>query len=349
MKYILFIIIIAFVGTGFSQKKGKGKEKDTTDTLPFVLYRNKLVLHTAISYKNAPFYLQDKFGTFKQLNYQPNMNLIHGVGIAYKWFSLNINYKLPSSLEKPSYYGKTKYFDARLQFSLKKWYFRIDMHNYKGFGIRNATVISDSIPLTPKNVFVNDGLTTASVGFNAFYFFDKTLNIKAATGVVGRYTRKAYGFYLRSCLNFYSVSSMAGIVPYRYIKEPTAVQTAHTIGVIETGAVPGYAYLNNINGWQFSIFGGLGGMIQGKYYIFKDPETGEDVNRGFMGLAPRIDLMIQGGYNVEKWFLMLTANFNQNNIDFNDFKYNQTYYNIGLRYGYRFTVKEKEKKKKGKK
>lgn len=297
------------------------------------MHKDRIVVHTTLGYKNAPFSISDKFGDYKTLKYKPNLNLIHGVGIAYKWFSININYKLPKSLRDGALYGETKYFDVGLQFNFKRWHFRAGFHNYVGFGIKNATLISDTLPITNKGFHIDPELNTSSISLSAFYFFDKTVDIQAATGRVGRYVGSAHGFYLRSMMNLYQVKSPHGIIPFKYMEDPDSRQMSNTLGAFEIGAVPGYSYLNNLNGWQFSFFAGLGGVLQAKYYAYSK-------TRSFLGLAPRVDLMIQGGYNVENWFVMLTSSFNQNNIRFNDFRYNQFYYNIGVTYGYRFHSKK---------
>lgn len=327
MKIVLSILILFFL-SGYSYSQ--------SDSLAYAMHSNKLVVHTSLSLRGAPISFRDDFGDFNKLNYRANLNVIQGVGVAYKWFALNINYKLPGHVRNTEKYGKTKYFDLGLQFSVKKWYFRVDFHDYKGYGIKKASVISDTLPLTSSGYYLNDDIQSISFGINAYHFFNTDLNMKAAVGIVGRYTQPVHGFYLRLTTNIHGVSSSNSLIPHDYFTSTPSIHKTNAISAFDFGAIPGYAYLNNIKGWQFGAFAGFGAVIQAKVYKF------EDSNRGFLGISPRVDLKLQAGYNVENWFLMLTSSFDQKNIRFKDFRYNQLYYYLTLTYGYRFKTKTKE-------
>lgn len=300
------------------------------ERLPYVMYPDKVVLHTSFSLKNAPFKLRDNFGNFDKLNYRPNLNLVQGVGIAYKWFALDIGYKLPGHIRNTEKFGKTQYFDLGLQFSYKKWDFAIDFHDYKGYGIKNAKTISKDLPLSPSGYYLNKNVKSISFGINAYRFFNPELRMKPAVGIVGRYTAPVHGAYLRLTTNIHGISASNGLIPHDYLNTQASIHKANSISAFDFGAIPGYAYINNVEGWQFGAFLGLGAVIQTKFYSF------DDTRRGFLGLAPRFDLKLQMGYNVDDWFLMLTSQFDHKSIRFNDFKYKQVYYYLRLTYGYRF-------------
>lgn len=322
---LFFLITFSFVyNLSFSQN----------DSLPFNSYHERVVLSTSFSYKGAPFNLQGSFDSINQLNYQANLNLIHGIGVAYKWFSLNINYKLPNYTRSTEKYGKTKYFDVGLRFNLKKLYFSLNFTDYNGYGIKGADKLSDSLPVSPVGYYLNNNLKSWGLGLNVYYLINPDLNMKAAIGAVSRYTGSAHGFYLRFTTSVYGISSERSLIPYEYLSSPHSSHKASSISAIDFGAVPGYAYLNNINGWQFGAFAGLGGVIQAKSY------QSEETSRSFLGLAPRFDIRIQGGYNVSNWFLMFNATFDHSSIEFSHLQYNQLYFAFQLTYGYRFKEKE---------
>jgi hypothetical protein len=319
---IVFSILIFYVFSSYSYAQ--------SDSLAYAMHKDRLVIHTSLSIRDAPFSFKDNFGDFDKLSYRANLNIIHGFGVAYKWFALNINYKLPGQLRNTEKFGKTNYFDIGLQFSLKKWFFRVDFHDYIGYGIKKASLISDTLPLTSSGYFLKDRIQSASFGINAYHFFNEDLNMKAAIGIVGRYTKPVHGFYLRITTNLHGVSSVNGLIPHEYLNTTSSIHTANSISAFDFGAIPGYAYLTNINGWQFGAFAGIGSVVQAKVFNF------EGTQRGFLGISPRVDLKLQAGYNVESWFLMLTSSFDQKNIRFNNFRYNQLYYYLRLTYGYRF-------------
>lgn len=319
---VVFVFFLSFTiaAISFGQK----------ESTPYVMYPEKVVLNTSLSINSSPFKLQDNFGKVKQLKFKPNLNLIQGVGVSYKGFSFNISYKLPGHVRDKEKYGKTRFFDLGLQFSLKKWDFTIDFLEYKGYGIQEAKKLSPTLPTSNSGFYLNNKVKSRAFGINAYRFFNPDLKMKPAVGIVGRYTSQVHGLYLRLTTNLHGVSAKNGILPHEYLNTTSSIHKANSISAFDFGAIPGYAYVNNINGWQFGAFAGIGAVIQTKFYSFGN------TNRGFLGLAPRYDLKLQFGYNVDNWFLMLTSEVDQKNIRFNDFKYNQTYYSLKINYGYRF-------------
>ena len=321
MKVVYTILLCLFIfGFSFAQD----------EELPYVMYPNKLVVNTSLSLNDAPFKLRDNFGGFDKINFRPNLNLIQGLGIAYNSLSIEISYKLPGQIRNTDNFGKTRYFDLGIQFSYKNWCFSLDFQEYKGFGIRNGSSISENLPLTSSGYYLNGNLKSRSFGMNAYRFFNPEMRMKPALGITGRYLSPVHGAYLRLTSNIYGITSRNGIIPHQYLNTSSSIHKANSISSFDLGAIPGYGYINNIDGWQLGAFAGLGIVIQSKFYNFGN--TG----RVFLGLAPRLDLKIQAGYNVDKWFLMLTSEFDQKSIRFKEFRYNQTYYNLRLTYGYRF-------------
>ena len=162
MKVVISILIL-FILSGYSYSQ--------SDSLAYTMHKNNLVVHTSLSLRDAPFSLKDNFGDFNKLSYRANLNVIQGFGVAYKWFAININFKLPGYVRNTEKFGKTKYFDLGIQFSLKKWYFQVDFHDYIGYGIKKASVISDTLPLTSSGYYLNDKIQSASFGISAYHFF----------------------------------------------------------------------------------------------------------------------------------------------------------------------------------
>src|SRR5690554_2509239 len=149
MKLLFCSVILVFVIFN-----AKAQENDS----PIESYRNNVVLHTSLSYRDAPFTIEGDFGQIDKLDFKSNLNLAHGIGIAYKWFALNINYKIPSYFRNTDKYGKTTYFDVGLQFSIKKWYFHLDFRDYNGYSIKDASHISPDIQTTSTDFHINSDL-----------------------------------------------------------------------------------------------------------------------------------------------------------------------------------------------
>lgn len=320
MSKILFILLIISAHFVLAQN----------DSLPYKMFKERVVFHSSIGYNAAPFSLKGNFGQIDKLKYRANLNPIMGIGYAHKWFAFNINFKLPGYIRSTTDYGRTSYFDLAVKFGVKRWFFNIDLHSYRGFGIKNANLVSDQLPLSNKNILINDQLNTFSFSVNGYRFDERNFKIKPAMGIVGRYSEKASSLYMKYTVNIHGINAANNIMPYDFFENDKTIHRANNIGAFDFGLVPGWAHVNNIDGWQYGVLAGLGGVIQVKAY------SSEGTSRGFLGLAPRVDLKLQGGYNVDNWFVMLTSSFDNKSIRFNEFQYQQVYYYLRLTYGYRF-------------
>ena len=69
-------------------------------------------------------------------------------------------------------------------------------------------------------------------------------------------------------MNLHGISSPDGLLPYEYINDNRSILQSALMSVFDFGAVPSYVYGNNINGWQFGGFAGLGVVLQAKFYKF---------------------------------------------------------------------------------
>ncbi len=309
----------------------RAQEPDTSDTdLPYKMLKNRVVMHTSLGLNDAPFRLKGAFGQTDRLRYRSNMNAIMGLGIAYKWMAININFKLPGSLRNEKDYGATNYFDIGFKFGIKRWYFKVDLHRYQGFAIKNATTINDSIPVTAKGTYPNSDLQSTSFSTNVYRFRNSTFKMKPTEGIVGRYLSSAGSYYMKYTFNIHGISSDTQILPHQYMNQPYTILKAQNIAAIDFGIVPGLAYVTNKDGWQLGGLAGVGGVIQTKFY------NAQGNSRGFLGLAPRIDLKLHAGYNVDNWFFMITSAFDNKSIRFDQLEYRQVYYYIRATYGYRF-------------
>ena len=305
--------------------------KAQSDTLPYNLYKERFVIKSSIGYNTAPFSIRGNFGEGKEvLKYRANMNAILGLGFAYKWLNLNLNFTLPGYLKNTEEFGETQYFDFNIKFDVKRWHFLLDVHNYSGFSLIDAIRFSDTLTTTGVSNQVKPNMQTASGSIHAYRFKNKAFKIKPALGVVGNYKEEVSSFYVKYTLNLHAIASPDGLFPYQYLSDERSIVRSTMMSAFDFGAVPGFVYMNNINGWQYGGVAGLGLVMQTKFYQF------DNTTRGFLGLAPRYDFRLFGGYNVENWFCTLDIQFDNKSIRFNDIRYRQNYYYVRLLYGYRF-------------
>ncbi len=309
------------------------------DSLPYTLFKNKVILYTDIGYTSAPFSVHYPYNsTLDKLKYKNNFRTILGFGISYKWFSFRIGIPLPGNVKSVSNYGKTIPFNLGFDFTIKKTFFDVDFRSYKGYAIIDAYKWNDTLnKLQPHDIQSN--INTLSFSANAWYFHDKNFKISALKGKTGHYNREVKTWYLKYSLNIFGLNNGSNsIVPEVLIDSSNTKTSASTISSVDFGVIPGYAYVNKVKNWQFSTLFGVGFSVQSKFY------SKDDVSRSFLGLAPRYDIRLIGGYSVPKFFVFLITDFDNKSIRFDDFIYRQTFYTIKLLGGIRFGGKKNKER-----
>lgn len=335
-------IIIAL--TFFSSSNLLG-QKDTLpynyfgqkDPLPYTLFRDKIVLYSDVGFTTAPFSLHYDFTSdIDKLKFKNNFRTTLGIGGSYKWFAMRLAIPLPGNVKSVGRYGNTVHYDLGVDFTIKKTFCDIDIRNYLGYAIKNAKKWNDTLnDLHPNDIRKN--VNAVSFSANVWYFNDKNFKMSALRGKTGHYNKEVRTWYLKNTFNIFGVGNGASsLVPTELIDTLNSKTGTNFLSSVDIGVIPGYAYVNKIKNWQFSILGGIGGVIQGKFY---------NVNgntRGFLGLAPRYDFKLIGGYTIPKYFVFLVTDFDNKSIRFNDFVYRQTFYSIKIVAGMRLDKKQKK-------
>ncbi|MGB0934113.1 MAG: hypothetical protein ACPGU5_07500 [Lishizhenia sp.] len=328
MKNKLFILFL-FPQLIFSQ------ESDA-----YTVWKEKLVIHSGISYRTAPFSIKYNLpNDINRLKYKGNLNTIFNVGFAYKWAALKVGLQLPGYLRNKDNFGETRYFDLNLEFGLKSWYFDFELHTMKGFALVNSTNLDSNLVSEGSANLLYPSTNSSSLSLSSWKFFNKEYKVKPALGIVGRYKKRLLSGYLKTSLNLHGVRNNEALMPFTFIDTLNTIARANGLSSLDIGIVPGIAFVDNLKGWQYGAWFGFGGVVQAKFW------SADNSNRGFLGLAPRIDLKLKVGYNVDNYFVMLLADFDNKSIRFNDLKYRQIYYQIGITGGYRFNIKKDNRKK----
>ncbi len=294
------------------------------------------MLFTDIGYTSAPFSIAYPFENGqKSLKYKHNISPVLGMGVAYKWFSLRLGFALKGTSRSVSRFGKSIYADIGTQFQIKQWFFDLGLRSYRGYAIKDAYQWNDTLnELKPNDLRPNT--QTFSIVINSWYFRNKNLNMHSIFGRTGHYNRALGTFYLKPTFSIHGLGNeFESVIPNELKNEIDDKTKAVTYSAVEIGVVPGYTYVNRINNWQFCGFAGLGGVVQAKFY------DSESVIRGFLGLAPRYDLKIYGGYSVPKYFAFLSLDFDNKTIRFTKLKYRQNYFTFRITAGIRLDKRSK--------
>ena len=332
LRNSLTVIIILITQWTFAQN----------DPAPYTLFKDKIVLYNDLGYTSAPFSIHYNFlESIEKLKFKNNYRTVLGFGGSYKWFAMRVAFPLPGNMRSVGRYGNTVHYDLGVDFTIKKTFCDIDLRNYQGYAIKNANQWNDSLNnLHPNDIRKNTNAISFSA--NVWYFHDKNFKMTALKGKTGHYNREVKTWYLKNSLSIFGVrNGTASIVPMELIDSTNSKTGANSISSIDFAFIPGYAYVNKIKNWQFSLIGGIGAAIQLKNYALND------ANRGFLGLAPRYDIKFIGGYTVPKYFVFLVTDFDNKSIRFTDFIYRQSFYSIKIVGGFRFDTKaQREENKK---
>lgn len=309
------------------------------DSLVIENFRNRKVIFADLGYTTAPFFLRYPYTSeLGKLSYNNNFRMFMGLGFAYKWFSMRVGFPILSHFRSKEKFGETKQFNLGLDFSFKKMYYDFEFKSVLGYSIQDA-YRWDSTYTQAKPNQNEASIGTLNFALNAWYFGDKNFKMNALIGKRAHYIRRVHTWYAKGTVNVFGADNNGVPLIPQALQNPSNSKTlSSTLSSFDFGLIPGYAYVDRINNWQFSGWLGLGGVIQSKFY------TVSEGPRGFLGLAPRYDIRLMGGYSRPEYFIFLLTDFDNKSIRFSDLIYRQYFYSIKIVGGYRFPEKEKKKK-----
>jgi hypothetical protein len=304
------------------------------------LFKHKIIYFSDLGYASAPFSMLYPFESgIKRVKYRNNFQTVLGLGGSYKWFALRLAFSLPGSMRPEKDYGNTEQLNLGTDFTIKNVYIDIDLRRYKGFAIQKAYFWDNTLTASEPNDIRAD-LLAASFSIHSWYFKNKDFKIQALKGRTGNYHKEVHTWYIKNGLNIFGISSDSlSVIPAELQTVDDSKTSSNGYTAIDFGLIPGYAYVNRIKNWQFSGLIGLGAVAQFNFH-----EVNGQLRDG-LWLAPRYDIKIMGGYNVDKYFVMLITDFDNKSIKMNNLKYRQSYYSIRIAGGVRLDKKEKEKKR----
>jgi hypothetical protein len=307
-----------------------------TDSSAYRLFNDKLVLYSDFGFRTAPFSLHYPFSsTVSKIKYRNNFREILGFGASYKWFSLRFGIPLPGSAKSVSKFGETKTFMIGIDFTIKKVFTDVDFRLVQGYSMKNAIHWNDTLNKANPHALLPQ-TTAVNFTINNWYFHSKDFKMQAVRIRNGHYEKDTKTWYIKSTINLYGVGNgNQPLVPQELINPNISKTSTSTLSAFDFGFIPGYAFVKKHQHWQFSGIFGLGGVVQAKFYEVNG------ATRGFLGLAPRYDVRVLGGYTDEKRFLYLETDFDNKSFRFADFKFRQTFYSIKLVAGIRLNKKEK--------
>ena len=324
MKSLISFFILALFGQVRAQD----------EPVAFHDFKNQHVIYADLGISPAPFNLSYPFPyEASPLKYKNNFKPILGLAYAYKWFSMRVAFPVLPGVRSVEKYGKSKQFGIGLDYNFKRLYTDLDFRIIQGYAINKAYTFDTSLTEnTPNNIL--PGLGSLNLALNLWYFNTDDFKMNALQGKRAHFEKQVHTWYVKGTLNYFGVTHGSEDIIPSLLQDPLQSKTsAQSYSALDFGIIPGYAYANRINNWQFSGWAGIGPVIQSKFYTL---ETGV---QGFLGLAPRYDIRLVGGYSNNQRFFLLAANFDNKSIAFNTLAYKQYFYTIRLVAGIRIPPK----------
>lgn len=281
------------------------------------------IIYTDLGYNVNPFRIDYPFsGQTTTLAYKNNFSPFLAFGFAYKWFHLRAGFPVVGNLRSPSKYGKTSQYNFSYDLTYKNVWYDFEFKSTFGYAIKQPNVI------LPKAFALNAML-------NAWYFGNKDFQMNGLLGKRAHYNQEILTWYLKGTVNYFgSANRGAGLIPVEFQHIEQDITHLRGLRAFDFGAAPGIAYVNRKNNWQIGGWAGVGPVIQFKEY---ETPTYSKLN---LGLAPRYDLRLMGGYSSDEKFFFLVSDFDNKSLSFGDFKYRQIYFALKFVAGYRFKEKE---------
>ncbi len=329
LNKLLISIALFFFFSGFSQDESR----------PYTSYRDHPIVFTDLGFSTAPANIKYQFNDqISKIQFRHNNKMMVGMGFAFRWFSMRIGAALIGNSRPISQFGRARYIDLGVQFSVKKVHAEIDFRNYSGYVLKNALLWDPTYTFADPNDKSQD-ISVYNMSWKMWYLHNKNFRIDPFTGNRGVYDKSVMTWFLAGRLDLYGISNQRGSLVPISLQDSTNSKTGATaLTAVDFGIIPGLGYVNKINNFQFGVMAAVGPRIQFKSYKINDHDT------GLAGVVGRYDFKAIFGYNVPEYFVMMHLEVDNKSIHFSDFKYNQTFFYLKVQTGYRF--KEREKKKK---
>lgn len=322
MRKTLLILLFLLLSFGISAQK---------DSIPYTLFKNKIILFQDLGFKTTPFTIKGDFkNNLKSLTYINNPRLMYSIGAKYKWLTVRLSVAVFGNMLSIKKYGKSSQFNFGFNFTVKKNYFDVDLSTAGGYTILDANQWSNF-----QNQ-IKPGISTIDLGLKTWYFHNKYMKMELLKGRIGHYNKEVLSFYAKSAFNLFNLNNdYQSIIPVELTNLLNTKTLSNSLSSFELSVIPGFAYVNRKNNWQYSILLGIGGAVQ-----FKNYNT-IGANRSFLGLAPRFDFRVNGGYNTPQFFSFLSIEYDNKSVSFNELSYYQNYISVNLTFGVRLkTLKE---------
>lgn len=295
-----------------------------------ISYTDKLILRADLGFSTGSFKIKnDNTGMLSTVRFKSNTPIIFGIGAIYKGLSGKINFSTPIMLKNEEY-GKSTFFNIKFNYIYRNFLFEIDFHNYLGYTIPEALSFKDPSEVYGNNTFYQNNTRHRSLTLSAYHLFDKSIHLPSIYGISTVANSDSYSYYVKyTAAQTAYLNGKDPILPLELQDINDSKQAARKFSSFDLGAMGGICAIRKFDNWQVSCMAGLGFVIQEKAYHTAN------LSRHFLGLSPRYDFKLIGGYSVDKWFVMLYTELDNKATRFNDFKIRSNFFSVQATAGIR--------------
>ncbi len=299
-------------------------------------FREKPIMYSDLGYNANPFSIQGNFNhQLTGLAYKNNFSPFLGLGFAYKWFHLRVGFPIIGNVRSTSNFGQTTQYNFAYDLTYKKVWYDFEFKSTFGYALKNVGQF-DTTTSTQKPHTILPKARSFNVMMNGWYFNNPEFQMNGLLGKRAHYTKEILTWYLKGTINYFGSANKNGsLIPAQLQNQEVPMQNLQQLQAFDFGAIPGIAYVNRKNNWQLGGWFGLGPVVQIKGY-----ET-PNYSKLLLGIAPRFDMRIMGGYSSDERFFFLVTDFDNKSIRYNELNYRQLYYAIKFVAGFRFGVSKK--------
>lgn len=343
-RYLLFVLLCIFS----LKSKGQGITTDSLESKiqqlgDYILYRN----HDTTYIKNYAdnFALKlvavNKFNYFQfrdrnkesKLIYRPEYGVNLGIGMAYKWFSMDVTFNV--GLRENRNIENKEAFDIQARAYTSKRLIEAYIQYYYGYELTRATAVGQDLL---GDTYLRGDIRTISFGLQYLFAFNYDKFSLNAPFVLNEKQRKSAGSAIfGSSLVLFTMNADSSIVPSGM--KPYFDEKLHIVdmGLISFGVNFGYMYTFV---WKKHIFLTLG-FIPGLNFNLGDTKAQEREVINW-SISYRLKTMNAIGYNSKRFFGGIQFVGDVNNVDLNN-KLSTQFSNGSMKFfiGYRFKKKER--------
>lgn len=283
-------------------------------------------MYADIGYNVNPFRISyPNLSPVNALAYKNNFSPFLGLGFAYKWFHLRLGFPVLGNLRPANKYGKTTQYNFSYDLTFRRIWYDLELKSTFGYALK-----------TPSQTFPD--VYALNFMSNAWYFHNPEFQMNGLLGKRAHYTKQIITWYIKGTVNYFgSANRNGGLIPEDFQDQLQPITTLTQLKAFDFGVAPGVAYVNRKNNWQIGGWAGAGPVLQIKGY------TTPAFSKANIGIAPRYDLRLMGGYSSDEKFFFIVTDFDNKSLRFGDLKYRQIYFAWKFVAGYRFKGNEKSK------